>query len=183
MKILSLDISSKSTGWSLIENGRLRNCGVIKTNPKTDWAVRLAEFRGRLATLLLDKFPDHVVIEDTFASKNPKVVKMLAHMGGVAMECCITVLKLSPFIMSNTTPKSYFKVKNKEQLYNVIVDFFELPGNWTFKKNNDMTDSIAQGICYYDIEFDKNIKQETSYGYLFKIKERRKLKENGKKRN
>lgn len=170
IKILSLDISTKSTGWSLFVNGKLKHCGVLKTDPKTDWAVRLSEFRGRLASLLLDKYPTHVVIENNFASRNIKVLKMLSQFSGVAMECCVTVLKLSPYIMSNTTPKAYFKVKNKEQLYDVIVDFFELPGDWAFKKHNDMTDSIAQGICYYDTVFEKNIKQETPYGYLFKIK-------------
>lgn len=170
IKILSLDISSKSTGWCLIASGKLKGAGIIKTDPKTDWAVRLSEFRGRIATLLLDKYPSHVVIEDTFSSINPKVGKMLAHMGGVAMECCVTVLKLSPYIMTNTTPKSYFKVKNKEQLFDVIVDYFELPKKkWTFKKCNDMADAIAQGMCYYDMEFKKNIKQEKPYGYLFKI--------------
>lgn len=170
IKILSLDISSKSTGWCMIEGGKLKSSGVITTNPKTDWAVRLSEFRGRLASLLLDKYPTHVVIEDTFASKNLKVVKMLANFGGVAMESCVTVLKLSPYIMSNTTPKSYFKVKNKEQLFDVVVDYFDLPKKkWTFKKCNDMTDSIAQGMCYYDMKFKKNIKQEKPYGYLYKI--------------
>jgi len=170
IRILSLDISSKSTGWCIIEGGKLKTTGIITTDQKTDWAVRLSEFRGRLASLLLDKYPSHVVIEDTFASKNIKVVKMLAHMGGVAMECCVTVLKLSPFIMGNTTPKSYFKVKNKEQLFYVIVDYLDLPKKkWQFKKHNDMTDSIAQGICYYDMTFKKNIKQEKPYGYLFKI--------------
>jgi len=170
IKILSLDISSKSTGWSFIIDGKLKHCGVIETDVKTDWAVRLAEFRGRLGSLLLDKYPTHVVIENNFASKNIKVLKMLSQLSGIAMECCVTVLKLSPYIMSNTTPKSYFHVKNKEQLYEVIVDFFELPKDWTFKKHNDMTDSIAQGICYYDTVFEKNIRQETDYGYLFKIK-------------
>jgi len=169
IKILSLDISSKSTGWCLIVDGKLKKSGVIKTDPKTDWAVRLAEFRGRLGSLLLDKYPTHVVIEDTFASKNIKVVKMLAQLGGVAMECCVTILKLSPYVMSNTTPKSYFKVKNKEQLFEVIVDYLNLPDKWEFKKYNDMTDAIAQGICYYDMAFKKNIKQEKPYGYLFKL--------------
>ena len=169
--ILSLDISTISTGWCYFVGGKLKNSGVIKTNVKSDWAVRLSEFRGRLASLLLDKFPTHVVIENNFASRNIKVLKKLSQFSGVAMECCVTVLKLSPYIMNNTTPKSYFKVKNKEQLYDVIVEFFELPNNWTFKKHNDMTDSIAQGICYYDTVLLKNkIRIEKPYGYLFKIK-------------
>lgn len=169
--ILSLDVATKSTGWSLLIDGKLKHCGVITTDPKTDWAVRLSEFRGRIGTLLLDKFPTHVVIENSFARKNIKVLKMLSQFSGVAMECCVTVLKLSPYVMSNTTPKSYFKVKNKEQLYHVIVDFFGLPNDWVFKKHNDMTDSIAQGICYYDTVLLKNkIRIEKPYGYVFKIK-------------
>ncbi len=175
IKILSLNINSKITTWCLLENSKLKSVGSINTNFKTDWAVRLSEFRGRFASLLLDKYPTYVVIKND---------NLQTQFIAVAMESCVTVLKLSPSIINYNTLKNYFKIKNKKQLIDIMSDCFDLSRiNISLKKQNDIFIVIAQGIYYYDIKFDKNIRQETSYGYLFKIKERRNLKENDKKRN
>lgn len=172
VRIISLDISSKSTGWCYLVDGELKNSGVIETDSKAELPSKLSEFRARLSSLLVDKKPTHIVIENNFAKINIKVLKILSQFAGVANECCKTILAIDPYTMNNTTPKSYFKVKNKEQLYNLIVDFFELPDNWEYKKCNDMSDAIAQAICYYDNTLLKNnIRIEKPYGYLFKIKE------------
>lgn len=171
VKIISLDVSSKSTGWCYFVDGKLKNSGVIETDSKAKLSLRLSEFRVRLSSLLLDKRPTHVVIENNFAKINIKVLKILSQFAGVANECCQTILAIDPYTMNNTTPKSYFKVKNKEQLYYVVVDFFELPDDWKYKKCNDMTDAVAQAICYYDKMLKNKIRIEKPYGYLFKIKE------------
>jgi len=171
VRIISLDISVKSTGWCDFVDGRLRSVGVIETNVKAEQPMRLAEFRARLASLLLDKKPTHVVIENSFAKINIKVLKTLSQFAGVAYECSQTMLAVTPYTMNNATSKSYFKVKTKKDLYGVIVDFFELPDDWTYKKCNDMTDAIAQAACYYDKLLGNKIRIETPYGYLFKIKE------------
>ena len=171
VKIISLDISAKSTGWCYFVDGKLKNSGVIRTDPKSKLPSRLSEFRARLSSLLIDKKPTHVVIENNFAKINIKVLKTLSQFAGVANECCKTILEVDPYTMSNTTPKAYFKVKNKQQVYDVIVDFFELPDDWEYKKCNDMTDAIAQATCYYDKLLKNKIRIEKPYGYLFKIKE------------
>jgi Holliday junction resolvasome RuvABC endonuclease subunit len=171
IKIVSLDVASKITGWSFIIDGKVRSCGLIKTDLKADLPFRLSEFRSRLGSLLLDKKPTHVVIENSFAKVNIKVLKILSQFAGVANECCKTLVRVSPYTMSNTTPKSYFKVKKKEELFEVIVQFFGLD-DWEYKECNDMTDAIAQGICYYDTVLLKNkIRIEKPYGYIFNLQE------------
>lgn len=171
VEIISLDISVKSTGWCHLVDGKLKSSGTITTNLKTEQTLRLSEFRAKLLKLLLDKRPTHVVIENSFARVNIKVLKMLSQFAGVAYECAQSLLGVTAYTMNNSTPKSYFKVKNKEQLYEVIVDFFELPDNWTYKKCNDMSDAIAQAVCYYDVVLKNKIKIEEPYGYSYKIKE------------
>ena len=169
-KIISLDVSSKSTGWSFFIAGKLKSCGVIDTSSKTDLPVRLNEFRRKLSNLLADKRPAYVVIENNFAKTNIKVLKILSQFAGVASECCVAIIGVTPYIMSNTTPKSYLKVKNKEQMFDAIVEFFEFD-DWKYKKHNDMTDSIAQGLCYYDKVLGNTIREEKPYGYIYNIKE------------
>lgn len=169
-KIISLDVSSKSTGWSFFLDDRLKSCGVINTDSKLDLPLRLNEFRRKLANLLADKSPTHVVIENNFARTNIKVLKILSQFAGVASECCVAIIGVTPYIMNNTTPKSYLKVKNKEQMFDAIVEFFEFD-DWKYKKHNDMTDSIAQGLCYYDKVLGNTIREEKPYGYIYNIKE------------
>jgi len=175
IKIISLDISSKATGWSFVVDGRVRSSGIIRTDPKSDLPWRLSEFRSRLGSLLLDKKPTHVVIENNFAKTNVKVLKILSQFAGVANECCRTLVRISPYTMNNSTPKSYFHVKKKEDLFYVIKDFLGLD-DWEYKECNDMTDAIAQGICYYDTILlkENKIRIEKPYGYLFKLQEIRK---------
>jgi Holliday junction resolvasome RuvABC endonuclease subunit len=171
VRIISLDISMKSTGWCYFVNGKVKSTGIITTDSGAQQPERLSEFRARLGSLLIDKKPTHVVIENNFAKTNIKVLKKLSHFAGVANECSQTILAVTPYTMNNTTPKSFFKVKNKKELFEVIVDFFELPDDWEYKTCNDMTDAIAQAVCYYDKLLKNKIRIEKSYGYLFKVKE------------
>jgi Holliday junction resolvasome RuvABC endonuclease subunit len=171
IRIISLDISMKSTGWCYFVAGKVKSTGVITTDLKAEQPQRLSEFRARLSSLFIDKKPTHVVIENNFAKTNIKVLKKLSHFAGVANECSQTILAVTPYTMNNTTSKSFFKVKTKEELFEVIVDFFELPDNWEYKACNDMTDAIAQAACYYDKLLKSKVRIEKSYGYLFKVKE------------
>lgn len=168
-KIISLDVSSKSTGWSFFVRGKLKSCGIIETDSKSDLSIRLNDFRLKLANLLADKRPTHVVIENNFAKTNIKVLKILSQFAGVASECCVSIMGVTPYIMSNTTPKSYLKVKNKEGMFNAVVEFFEFE-DWEYKKHNDMTDSIAQGLCYYDAVLGNTVREEKPYGYIYKLR-------------
>jgi len=169
--IISLDISVKSTGWCHFVDGKLKSSGTITTHLKEEQPLRLSEFRSKLVSLLLDKKPTHVVIENSFAKTNIKVLKTLSQFAGVAYECAQSLIGVTAYTMNNATPKAYFKVKKKKQLYEVIVDFFELPDNWTYKKCNDMTDAIGQAACYYEKVLENKLRIEQPYGYYYKIKE------------
>ena len=66
--------------------------------------------------------------------------------------------------MNNKTVKSYFEVKTKEELFKVIKKMFKLR-HFEFKEHNDITDSIAQAICYYNTIVRENksgTKKETN---------------------
>jgi len=148
-KIISLDISSASTGWCYITDGDLVDYGTIRPKKSLDKPAKLHTFREELKTVLKKFKPNYVVIENGFFGKNVKTLKVLSNFAGVAMECCLATLGVTPYIMSNSTPKSHFKVKNKKDLFEKIVEMcgFE---DFNYDEHNDITDSIAQGICYYD---------------------------------
>lgn len=149
--ILSLDVSSTSTGWSYSYNDKLVDYGKIAPSSKLDRAQKLNYFRKELIKILNKRKPTHIVIEDTFVGANPKVTKLLAEFAGVAKECCQDTLFINPYVMTNTTVKSYFGVKTKDGLYDEVVKMYKLDKKeWTFSKYNDISDAVAQSVCYYE---------------------------------
>lgn len=175
IRVLSLDISASSTGWAFSfgqARGKLE-LGTIETSSKFSESERLAYFRAAIAKLLVTFRPTHVVMEDIFSGLNPKTLKLLAKFAGVAEECCQTMAKVTPYIMSTTTVKSYFKVKKKEEIFDAIVELLnwhELDEDISFKKHNDITDAIAQLFCYYDqILKVRSFRFERPYGFIYEV--------------
>ena len=169
-KVMSLDVSSTSTGWSfLTEADNLLKYGTIQPGKKLSISEKLNYFRNELIKILKKYKPTYVVIEDTFLSKNPKVVKILAKFGGVAEQTVYEYTKKEPYIMSNTTPKSFFKVRRKEQLFIVMLNLLFLEeSSYPFNKWNDIMDSIAQLLCYCDEILNINkIRRNKDYGYYY----------------
>src|SRR6188508_2321984 len=100
--ILALDVSSSSTGYAVIRNGRWRfsgsSCGTISTPSKLSISERLVLFRDEIEALIKKVKPDLIVIEDVFSSRNISVMKLLARFNGVAIEISRRKLKKNPLI-------------------------------------------------------------------------------------
>lgn len=151
--IISLDIAAKSTGWTYCVKDKLKDYGTIKTDPKLHIAKRLSIFKGELSKVFKKYNPTHVVIENGYLGRNVMTLKVLCEFAGVAKESCVSVLNIEPFIMNNLTVKKHFNVRNKQGLYDVIVDIFMLKG-FEFETHNDITDAYAQSICFYERELN-----------------------------
>lgn len=146
--IISLDISSVSTGWSFFIKDNLKEYGKIIIKNNVDNGPRLAIFREELSKVLKKYASQNVVIENGFAGRNIKTLKVLSNFSGVAQECVYSTLGVSAYIMNNKIVKSFFCCKNKKELYEAIVYLLDLE-DFCFEDYNDITDSIAQAICYY----------------------------------
>ena len=153
--IVSLDVSSASTGWCYMNSGNLRKYGKIKIKSTLDKGNKLFIFRSELEKLLKRYASNHIVIENGFAGRNVTTLKTLSHFSGVAQECVYTTLGIDAYIMNNKTVKSFFEVKTKEELFEVIKKKFKLK-TFIFKEHNDITDAIAQAICYYNTVIKEN---------------------------
>ncbi len=169
-KVMSLDVSSTSTGWSFVSTkDNVLEYGKIVPNKKLDLPEKLTYFRKELIKVLKKYKPTDIVLEDTFVGLNPKVTKLLAKFGGVAEQTVFEYCSKAPYIMSNTKPKSFFKTKKKVLLFTVVADLVGLgDAEHTFKEWNDITDSIAQLWCYCDeILQIEQYRKEYDYGYDF----------------
>ena len=172
-KVLSLDISSVSTGWSVYDGNNFI-CGTILLKKTMDKVVKLQKFREVLKNLLIKEKPTHIVIEAVFMGINVKTIKILSEFSGVAQECCLSTVNITPYIIENTTVKAFFKVRKKENLYHFVLSLFDLEekDDMPFKTNNDIIDSIAQNIYYCDVVLDcAEFRSDTTYGYKYDLKE------------
>ena len=168
--ILSLDVSASSTGWAIMAP-KFGDYGIITTSPKLLRSERLVVFRAELIKVILNYKPTAIVMEDTFSGLNPKTLKILSEFAGVAKETCQQFTQIDPYIISTNTIKAYFKTKAKEDMFDVVLELLEFDkSKWTFKKDNDIIDAIAMGICYADSVIGvESFREEREYGYIYNI--------------
>lgn len=63
MKILGIDASTSATGWSVIEDGELIECGLIK--PKShEWRERIVSIRDEIEKIIIKFKVNKVQMED-----------------------------------------------------------------------------------------------------------------------
>ena len=158
--ILSFDVSSVSTGWSFIFDGKLKSFGVIAPSKSYSLQEKLYWFKSEVGALLKIYLPDHVVIEDTYL-KNVKTLKTLMQFMGVINLECFFELGQEPSFVSPQTVRSYYKLKTKEDVFSYIQNKYKVKlKNYTFETGNDITDSILQGLYWYDVLSAKGEKDE-----------------------
>ena len=134
MKILALDVSTKSTGWFVTK----RSCGKIVTDNK----------------------PDVVVLEDCYYRPgfgNIHTLKALTKFAGVAIELC-TAYGIETEILTATTVRKHCCGNHegkfgKQEVFDFFVEKFDL--DWTYEKHNDITDAMALSWGYREIQRTK----------------------------
>ncbi len=151
MKVLGLDVSSRSTGWFVTK----RSCGIIAPGKDLEFPAKLSFFRQELAKLLEKYKPDVVVLEDCYYRPgfgSIHTVKSLSKFAGVAIELCNSY-KIKVEIITATRARKYCCGKeklDKRGVFDFFVGKFELV-DWKFEKDNDKTDAMALSWGYREI--------------------------------
>lgn len=147
--ILGLDISSASTGWCVLRNGRWNKSnnsfGIIKTSSKDTLPVRLYKFREELHKLIKNVKPTHIVIEEVFAGRNISTLKLLARFSGVGVELARRCLKKDPEIVLATKARSIVGCgTKKEDAFSYVCERYNL--DWSINKMNDVADALVLAL-------------------------------------
>jgi len=154
-KILSFDVSSVSTGWSFLFNGKLEEFGKIMPPPSFRLMEKLYWFKHNVDVLLRVFWPDYVIVEETYL-KNVTTLKVLMHFVTVLMLECYESLDEEPVLISPMTVRSHFKLKTKEDVFDYVSKKYKVKlKDYTFKTGNDITDATLQGLYWYDILTEK----------------------------
>lgn len=154
-KILSFDVSSVSTGWAFIFDGNLREFGTIEPPKSFRLQEKLYYFDNMVSALMRIFRPNYVVVEETYL-KNVKTLKILMQFIGVMNLECFYELEEEPIFVSPQTVRSHYKLKTKEDVFNYVKNKYKAKlKNYTFETGNDITDSILQGLYWYDVLSEK----------------------------
>jgi crossover junction endodeoxyribonuclease RuvC len=160
--ILGLDISTRSTGWSVVEykssKQNLIAYGTI-TRKKMDMGEMLVFFEQELEQIISLYNPTVISAEAPFVGSNKKTIQQLSMFHGV-MQLIVKKHKLSIIYYSVMTLKSKVlggvKLKKadgtkktgdemKQEVSDKIHEMFQIPERI---ENNDITDSISACVTY-----------------------------------
>lgn len=99
MRIIGVDPGLANTGWGVVENNRLLDCGVIRTTPGQPHALRLGDIWQGLRAVAEEWQPQTACVERVFASVNAKSALALGEARGAALAALwhagVTVVELS----------------------------------------------------------------------------------------
>jgi Holliday junction resolvasome RuvABC endonuclease subunit len=85
MKILGVDISSRSTGWAIIQDDKLLDYGKIVPSGKMSLGQKLCLFGNEISKVIEKYKPDEIAIEDVVQVSSVSVTKILSRFNGVAI--------------------------------------------------------------------------------------------------
>ena len=159
-RLISIDSSTKSTGYSLFVNGKFKyKCRIDHSDVK-DGQTRLAEMMRALNKIIDEQLPDIVVWETPVVIRNPQTQRDLSMLAGSIMGKCVDMNifyyqfrptewrklvsdKDEKLPRKRDELKEWGKLKVKE-LFNIDVE------------SDDESDSMLIGQAYINIWGDKN---------------------------
>jgi crossover junction endodeoxyribonuclease RuvC len=153
--ILALDVSSSSTGFAVLRQGRWNKSsvsyGLVKIPSGIPLGQRLVSFRDEIQKLLRSVKPDAIVIEDVFSGRNVSTMKLLARFNGVAVEVSRRYLKQEPLIALTTQVRAFLECgRTKEDAFKYICSRYNL--DWSYNKMNDVTDALCLALYLHGAE-------------------------------
>jgi len=160
MKILGLDASLSSTGYSIFEDEELKGYGLIKTK-KTD-ENRFFKIYSEIKHIIKENNIKCIIMEDGYIGMNRQHSMEITKVRGI-IQLIGEMENITTFVLSPMSIKKYIAGKGnakKEDVYNTLCRIFE--NNLIFnsigpysdierkniKKTSDIYDAISIALCY-----------------------------------
>ncbi len=154
LKILSLDVSSISTGFAVIEDGKVLDAyGLIEPNAKLEYGGRLLFFQDEVRKLIQLYKPNIVAIENIFKGRNMTTFKSLSMFRGVAVKTIYEEINKDPVNILAVEARSELNLDaSKDKAFKQAIKKFKLKRfNFNFNKHNDIVDAIILGLAIHSL--------------------------------
>ena len=147
MRIIAFDQASRTTGYSVFEDGKLITHGKF-TFEDTDFGVRLMKIRNKAISLIHEYVPNEVVIEDIQLQENVETFKKLAEVYGIFDEL-LYELDIPHQAVLSTSWKSTLNIKGRtrpDQKRNAAI---WVENTYGIKPTQDECDAICIGAHFF----------------------------------
>ncbi len=150
MLILGIDPGLQKTGWGIVLSRgsalQYRASGLIKTDPESSLAARLAVIHRELARVIEAHQPEAAAVEETFMNKNAASALKLGQARGVALAVPALYGLETAEYATNKIKKSVVGTGHaeKQQVGMMIQRLLPACG----KIGEDEADALAVAICH-----------------------------------
>jgi Holliday junction resolvasome RuvABC endonuclease subunit len=154
MIILALDISSKSTGYAVLQDDLpiADGYGLICPSPKFTIGAKLVYFQNEVVALITKFKPDVIVTEQIFRGPNTATFKVLSQFSGVALKTIFEQIGREPEMMLAVEARSCLGVRyKKEEAFEDLTSKFNLQHFDNFEQHNDIVDAFALAFAIVEI--------------------------------
>lgn len=144
--ILSLDQSSRTTGYAVFVDGKLSVFDKFTFND-ADMGVRLVNIKNKIKELIDLYHPDEIAYEDIQQQSNVQTFKILAEVFGV-LAVLFTELNIPHTAVPSSSWKSTLRIKGnsrpeqKKNAQQYVIDRYKV------KPTQDECDAICIGVHY-----------------------------------
>lgn len=167
-KILSIDPSSHSLGWAVIDfnNGlKLVDCGKIKFTKTNDISVKFNEINAGIKEICKKYGPSMTIIEQSVYIQNFQTSRVISYIigytWGIVQNYCFKVMDINPILWKrgigykniSKSDKIIFdteakkKKERKDRVRDIVLDYFQMEEENL--KDDDIIDAIGIGLWYY----------------------------------
>ena len=154
-KLLALDQSSKVTGYTVLEDGKIIEVNHFECTGD-DVGNRLAQFRKKIIYLIEEYDIDEIVFEDiqlqdVNGNKETgiKTFKVLAEVFGVLHELC-SEIKMPYTAVLPIKWKAHFKIAGKGRIQEKKMAQAYVEKNCNMKCTEDEADSLCIALYHFD---------------------------------
>lgn len=152
MIVLGVDPGTATTGFGVVARGgggavSLLECGVVRTEPSSDLAVRLKEIYQGIGEVVERVKPDVVAVEGIFYGKNVRTTVVLGHARGAILLAAtmhdLPVAEYSPAEVKSAVVGT--GRATKEQVQFMVQRLLKLK---SVPRPADAADAIAVALCH-----------------------------------
>ena len=149
IRLLSLDQSSRNSGWAVFINGELKDSGLLTTT-QDEIGKRLTVIRKFIIEKVQEWDINTIAFEDiqlqNSVGNNVKTFKVLANVYGVVLETAVELNK-KVMIIASATWKSQLKIKGHNRAEQKKSAQYYVLDTYKLKVNQDTADAVCIGDC------------------------------------
>lgn len=154
MRLVSLDQSTRCSGYAYFEDGKYIESGIVDmSKSKLETDKRSFEMAKELWKIIKKYKPDHLILEDTQQQNNIKTVIILARLQGLVMGYAeahgVKVHILLPSQWRAALSYTQGPKVKRQELKQQSIDYVK--ENFGFNATEDEAEAICEGIAAHKI--------------------------------